>query len=147
MTKADGAAATTPPNERHPQSRPYERFQAWAACHQLVLAVYRETAAWPKSEMYGLTAQARRAAFSAALNIAEGSAKRGAKEFRRYLDMSLGSLSELACILVIARDVAVMDGSAFGELEIHRDHASRLTWGLYRALRDRVAAPDGTASP
>jgi four helix bundle protein len=124
-------------------SRPYERFKAWGACHQLVLAVYRETTTWPKSEIYGLTAQARRAAFSTALNIAEGSAKRGAKEFRRYLDMSLGSLSELACLLMIARDVGVMGASAFGELEVLRDHANRLTWGLYRALRDRVAAPNG----
>jgi four helix bundle protein len=96
--------------------------------------------------MYGLTAQARRAAFSTALNIAEGSAKRGVKEFRRYLDMSLGSLSELACLLIIARDVGVMGTSAFGELEVLRDHANRLTWGLYRALRDRVAAPDGKAN-
>jgi carbamoyl-phosphate synthase large subunit len=97
---------------------------------------------WPNSETYGLTAQARRAAFSAALNLAEGSAKRGAREFRRYLDMSLGSLSELACILVIARDVGVMGGSAFGEVEVLRDHASRLTWGLHRALRRQLAMGD-----
>jgi four helix bundle protein len=142
MARREAVSAVAPAKARLGASRPYERFKAWTACHQLVLAVYRETEMWPNSETYGLTAQARRAAFSAALNLAEGSAKRGAREFRRYLDMSLGSLSELACILVIARDVGVMGGSAFGEVEVLRDHASRLTWGLHRALRRQLAMGD-----
>jgi len=81
---------------------PYERFHAWQACHELAVAVYRTTT-FPRHELYGLTSQARRAAFSAAANIAEGSAKRGAREFRRYLDISIGSLSELAYALQARR--------------------------------------------
>jgi four helix bundle protein len=146
MAKREAVPSGAPAKARRSESKPYERFKAWTACHQLVLAVYRETETWPSSETYGLTAQARRAAFSAALNLAEGSAKRGAREFRRYLDISLGSLSELACILLIARDVGVMGGSAFGEAEVLRDHASRLTWGLYRALRRRLAPTENGAS-
>jgi len=53
---------------------PYERFQAWQLSYQLVLKVYSATDAFPKHELYGLTSQARRAAFSVTLNIAEGSA-------------------------------------------------------------------------
>jgi four helix bundle protein len=121
--------------ESAPRARkPYERFKAWVACHSLVLAVYRCSAQWPKDELYGLTSQARRAAASAALNIAEGSAKRGAKEFRRYLDISLGSLSELAYILLLANDLGILPRETFGEVEALRDHASRLTWGLYSAV-------------
>ena len=69
----------------------HERLKAWNACHDLVLEIYRKTSGWPVRERYGLTAQARRAAYSAAANIAEGSAKRGGAEFRRFLDISLGS--------------------------------------------------------
>jgi len=76
----------------------------------------------------------RRACYSAAANIAEGSAKRGAREFRRYLDISLGSLSELSYILLLARDLGYMKAEAWGEIEALRDHAGRLTWGLYRAI-------------
>ena len=76
--------------------KPYRRFDAWRACHELVLAVYKITTKFPQSELYGLTSQTRRAAMSAPLNIAEGSAKRGPREFRRYLDIALGSLSELS---------------------------------------------------
>ena len=62
---------------------PYERFRAWQACDALVIAVYRVSGLFPKHELYGLTSQTRRAAVSAAVNIAEGSAKHGPREFRR----------------------------------------------------------------
>jgi 23S rRNA-intervening sequence protein len=68
---------------------PYERLTAWKAAHELVLAVYRATEDFPKHEMYGLTSQLRRGAFSIAANIAEGSAKRGNGEFRRFLDIAI----------------------------------------------------------
>ena len=84
---------------------PYERFQAWRSCHELAIATYRLTRDFPKHELYGITSQMRRAAFSAAANIAEGSAKRGCTEFRRYLDIALGSLSELRYSALLARDL------------------------------------------
>src|SRR5438067_6264923 len=59
------------------------------------LAVYRVTKRFPADERYGLTSQTRRAAFSAAVNIVEGSSRRSAKEFRRFLDISLSSLTEV----------------------------------------------------
>ncbi len=113
---------------------PYERFEAWQVSHKLTLAVYHATRSFPRDELYGLTAQARRAAFSAAANIAEGSAKRGWREFRRYLDISLGSLSELSYILRLAQDLSFITQDGWKELDSLRDHAGRLIWGLYLAL-------------
>lgn len=78
---------------------PYERFDAWKISHQLALEVYEITERWPANERYGLTSQIRRAAISAPTNIAEGSAKRGPRELRRYLDIALGSLSEVSYLL------------------------------------------------
>ena len=112
----------------------HERLKSWAACHELALSVYRMTQDWPANERYGLISQARRAVYSASANIAEGSAKRGAREFRRYLDMSLGSLAELSYILLLARDLGYLKTEGWGEIEALRDHAGRLTWGLYRAI-------------
>lgn len=106
---------------------PYEKFKAWQLCHELTLKTYRVTQAFPKHELYGLTSQARRAAFSAAANIAEGSAKRGLKEFRRYLDISLGSLAELSYTLLLARDLGLLTLPAWTELNALRDHAGRVT--------------------
>jgi len=103
----------------------------WTACHQLVLVVYRVSATWPAAERYGLIAQARRAAFSSAANIAEGAAKRGHKEFRRFLDISLGSLAELSYVVKLVRDLGMLADQPAAELEAVRDEAGRLTWGQY----------------
>ena len=113
---------------------PYERFEAWQLAHQLALATYRITATFPRDKRFGLTAQARRAAFSVAANIAEGSAKRGSREFRRYVDMSLGSLSELAYTLRLARDLGFLSDEEWAQIDGLRDHAGRAIWGLYRSL-------------
>ena len=114
---------------------PYERFNAWQPCHRLVLATYGATAGWPSHERFGLVAQARRAAFSAAANIAEGSARRGRGEFRRFLDISLGSLSELAYIFQLARDLNLMTPDEWAILDAQRDEAGKCVWGLYREVR------------
>ncbi len=113
---------------------PYERFEAWQRCHELVLEIYTVTKTFPKEEKYGLTSQSRRAAFSAAANIAEGSARRGVGEFRRFLDISLGSLSELAYALRVARDLGFVSHKVWEKLDALRDRAGKLTWGLYRAV-------------
>jgi four helix bundle protein len=120
----------------------FERLQAWAACHELALALYRESATWPAVERYGITAQIRSAAVSSAANIAEGSARRGAREFKRCLDISLGSLAELAYYLKLARDLGLLPPDRFTALEISRDHASRVTWGLAIAIGKRAGSRD-----
>jgi four helix bundle protein len=116
---------------------PFERLEAWRLCHELVLAVYRLTGLLPTDERYGLVAQSRRAALSAACNIAEGSAKRGSREFRRYLDISIGSLAELAYLLRVIRDLGLIGPAEMGPVsDLHTD-ASRTTWCLYRAMGRR----------
>ena len=113
----------------------YEKLIAWQRCHALTLAVYRATEAWPTAERYGLTAQIRRAATSAPTNIAEGSAKRGRAEFRRYLDIAIGSLAEVTYLLHLARDLGIISNSDWEAVEAVRDAAGRVTWLLYRSLR------------
>ena len=94
----------------------YSDLKAWQACHAFVLAIYNKTSSWPEEEKYGLTGQIRRAAVSSAVNIAEGSAKASRAEFRRYLSISLGSLTEAACLLELARDLHLLDQSTFCDL-------------------------------
>jgi four helix bundle protein len=96
-----------------------------------VLAVYEASSNWPSDERFGLIAQARRAAFSAAANIVEGSAKRGPREFRRFLDASLGSLAELSYIIRLTRELGFVTEATASSLDAFRDEAGKLTWGLY----------------
>lgn len=104
----------------------------------MALRVYQETRRFPKSELYGLTSQARRAAFSAAANIVEGSARRGANEFRRYLDIAVASLSELAYALHFARDLKYLPADVAAELDQHQARARFLTWKLCLAVGKAV---------
>ena len=117
---------------------PYEKFTAWRVSHELVIAVYQATRSFPAEERYGLTSQMRRAAFSAAATIAEGAAKRGSAEFRRYLDIALGSLSELSYAILLARELGVLQQDGGEQLGALRTRASKLTWGLYEAVSRRA---------
>jgi four helix bundle protein len=112
----------------------YQRIKAWERCHELCVAVYKATKSWPADERFGLSAQARRAAHSAAANIAEGCAKKGGREFRRYLNVSLGSLSELSYTLLLARDLQILEPDEWGRLEELQRKAGGMTWLLYRSL-------------
>jgi four helix bundle protein len=116
---------------------PYERFEAFQLCHQLALALYRETAAFPKHEQYGLTAQARRAAFSAPANIVEGSVKRGRAEFRRFLDIALGSLAELGYAIRFAHALGYLDSRRRAVLDETHTRASKATWILYASMKGK----------
>jgi len=113
---------------------PYERFDAWRACHELALGTYRLTNTFPRHELYGLASQMRRAAFSAAANIAEGAAKRGRAEFRRFLDISLGSLSELSYAGRLAKDLEYLSAEQWKEFDDGCSRAGKLTMGLYKAM-------------
>jgi four helix bundle protein len=114
--------------------KPYERLLAWQASHRLVLGIYQATQRWPKPEQYGLMSQSRRAAFSIALNIAEGSARRGSREFRRFLDIALGSMSDLTYCLRLARELDYLGEAEWKEIEDQREEAGKLLWGLYQAM-------------
>ena len=114
--------------------KPCERFDAWRACHRLVLVVYQATSDYPDHERYGLVAQTRRAAASAPLNIAEGSARRGRREFRRFLDIANASLSEVAYALHLAKDLGYLTDPQSNGLFVLREDASRLTWKLYESM-------------
>jgi four helix bundle protein len=117
---------------------PYQRFRAWQVSHELVLTIYESTKSWPKQELYGLTSQARRAAYSVPMNIVEGSAKRGPREFRRFLDISLGSVAELSYCLLLAKDLGYLQEKEWLVEEELRNRTGQLLWRLSQAISRRV---------
>jgi four helix bundle protein len=119
----------------------HERFEAWKSAHRLALEVYAATDGWPRSEMYGLTSQARRAAISIPTNIAEGAARHGRREFARYLNISLGSLAELSYLLLFSRERGLCNEAEWRALESLRDQTGKLFYGLYRRVRQVRPTP------
>ena len=89
---------------------------------------------WPREERYGLTDQIRRAALSISNNIAEGQAKRGSREWRRYLDISLGSFSETTNLLIFARDCGLLPKERWEALEPKRKRVGLVLWRFYKSV-------------
>jgi len=116
---------------------PYERLKAWQHADHLAHEVYNLTAQWPSDERFGLIAQARRAAFSVAVNICQGAGKRGRSELGRYLDISLGSLAELTYALRFAQTRGWIAPDDWRRIESLREETSKTLWYLYKAVRSR----------
>ena len=117
------------------EGRPHYNLEAWKEAMSLVKVVYRVTQAFPKDEMFGLTAQMRRAAISVPSNLAEGAARTGKKEFAQFLNIAKGSLSELETQLLIAVELGYVrrEHDVFHLL----DRVSRLITGLHKSVKGR----------
>lgn len=90
-------------------SKSFRDVIVWQKAHAFVLEVYRVTEAFPKSEVYGLTSQFRRAAVSIPANIAEGFKKRGKADKLRFYNIAQGSLEECQYYLILAQDLRYAD--------------------------------------
>jgi four helix bundle protein len=86
----------------------FRGLKVWHSAHQLTLAVYKATAKFPKEELYALTSQMRRAASSIPANIAEGCGRGTDADFGRFLQIALGSASELEYHLLLAFDLKLL---------------------------------------
>jgi four helix bundle protein len=87
------------------KAKTFEDLLVWKKAHAYVLEIYRITKQFPKGEIFGLTAQMRRAAVSIPANIAEGFKKRTPREKIRILNISQGSLEESRYYLILAEDL------------------------------------------
>ena len=99
--------------ERKP-AKTFRDLIAWQKAHQFVLETYKFSNGFPKSELFCLTSQLRRAAISIAANIAEGFKKRSSVDKARYLGISQGSLEECRYYLILAQDLGYGDPSLLG---------------------------------
>ncbi|MBI3140663.1 MAG: four helix bundle protein [Rhodocyclales bacterium] len=115
--------------------RKHQDLLAWQESMLLAKFVYALTSEFPREELYGLTAQMRRAAVSVPSNIAEGAARSGKREFIHFLTLARGSLSELDTQLRIAEDLQYPGN--FTAINTHIERVFKLLGGLINSLRDK----------
>ena len=119
---------------------PFERVGAWKDAHAFALSVNLEADQWPRHEMFVLSAQVRRASLSIPANIAEGAGRRGSKEYRRFLDIALGSFSEVTYLLVFARDRGYLPPDRWQALDQQRTILGKKLWRLYESVARKAAS-------
>jgi four helix bundle protein len=107
----------------------------WQRSTDLTTCVYELTSDFPKSEIYGLTSQLRRAAVSIASNIAEGAGRGGKKEFRQFLNMARGSNCELQTQLAIKAKLQMASGERLRQAESLSHEVGRMLNGLLLSLK------------
>jgi len=94
----------------------FRELKVWEKAHQFTLVVYQATTAFPKEELFGLTSQMRRSAASIPTNIAEGCGRGSDDDFRRFLQIAMGSASELKYQLLLAHDLGYFDATEHNRL-------------------------------
>jgi len=112
----------------------FRKLKVWEKAHQLVLAVYRTTASFPRDETYGLTMQARRAASSIPSNIAEGCGRDGDAELARFCLIARGSATELEYQILLAHDLKMIPSARYEELSQQIAEIKRMLTVLVQKL-------------
>ena len=112
----------------------FRKLLVWKRAHQLVLLIYKFTESFPKSELFGLTSQIRRAAVSVPANIAEGYAADGKGQFARFLNISQGSLAEEEYYPILSTDLNYVSGEQYQEAETLRGEVGFLLHRLIQSL-------------
>lgn len=115
--------------------RSFRGLQVWEKSHQLTLAVYSATRNFPKEELYSLTSQLRRASSSIPANIAEGCGRNGDNELRRFLEIAMGSASEVEYHLLLARDLKMLELNDYEQLNQQTCEIKRMLCAFIQKLK------------
>ena len=118
---------------------PYKTLKAWQHAERLALECSTISKKFPDYEQSRLADQLRRASYSVVLNIAEGSSRRGSREYRKFLDTARGSLAEVETALGLAHQLGYLEPAEYGRLEAVATETSKTLFGLLRKISANAA--------
>ena len=94
-----------PQKTKRQPAKSFQDLIVWQKAHQFVLAIYKLSNSFPKSEIYGLTSQIRRASVSVSANIAEGFKKKTKPDKAKFMNIAQSSLEECRYYLILSKDL------------------------------------------
>ena len=114
--------------------RDFRKIKAWKLADELTVRLYALTRQFPKEELYALTSQLRRAAYSVPANIAEGAGRRTVKDFLRFLDIAKGSINEVQYFVHLASRLNYLSVDDAGYLLSDVEEVAKCFAGYMKAV-------------
>lgn len=111
----------------------FKNLIVWQKADEMAFQIYRLTETFPKTELFGLCTQLRRAALSVPSNIVEGNNRKSKKEFHHFIDIALGSLAETEYLLMFAIRLGYTSGEISNVEKLISD-VGQLLWRLQKSL-------------
>lgn len=108
----------------------------WQKSHLLVLKIYEITKQFPREEIYGLTNQIRRAAYSVPANIVEGKKKKTIPHQLSFINIAEGSLEEVKYFLILSKDLKYIEEDRYNELLKDAEEIRKLLNGYERFIKN-----------
>jgi four helix bundle protein len=87
----------------------FRTLSVWQKSHKFAVLIYQKTTTFPKEEVYGITAQLRRAVVSVPTNIAEGCGRGSDKDFAKFAQIAIGSASECEYLILLSNELGYID--------------------------------------
>ena len=118
--------------------RDYRKIRAWKLADELAVLIYKATSDFPKSEIYGLTSQIRRAAVSVAANIAEGASRKTKMDYCHFLYIARGSLAEVGYYIHLSGRLDFIDDNECATLGKLQQETSATLYGLIKSVKSEI---------
>jgi four helix bundle protein len=114
----------------------YKELIVWQKAYQLTLLVYKETEKFPRSEVFGISSQLRRASVSIASNIAEGYQRQHSGEYIQFLSIAFGSCAEVETQLLLCKDLCYLSESNFTILNNLLTEVGKMLYTLITKIKE-----------
>jgi four helix bundle protein len=116
----------------------YKKYNVWQKSDELAYQIYHVTKNFPRDEISGITSQLRRATISVPTNIAEGLGRQNRGETKQFLNIALGSISEVEYLLGFSHRLGFISAVEYEVLDSLRQDTSNLLFGLYRSFSRNI---------
>jgi four helix bundle protein len=118
----------------------WKSLDVWKLADELAYKIFLASRNFPKEEIYGLTAQLRRAALSVPTNIVEGYSRKGDKELAHFINISLGSMAETKYLLHFAQRLGYLGDAEYKEMKDGYERLGQKLWKFYETVRNKSGA-------
>ena len=116
----------------------YRKLKVWKKAHKMAIEIYKITKGFPREELYGITSQLRRSAFSVPINIVEGHASNSKKEFLSFLNIANRSLVETEYLLEVCEELRFLNKLTYEELEVLRREVAVMLTAFVKSVRSKL---------